>query len=449
MSRRINNMNEFNRQQLSAARPANGIHLVIAGPGTGKTRTMIERINNTVNEFGLNPENLLILTFSRKAAEEIRERLTGSSGIDFSSAFAGTFHSFCLRVLKENSELYLKHSGMESFPHVIDSEQEDSIRQKLFMRNPERFIGIPYDAVIKIMNRPRPFTKKTAERIIRSGLFKQMEQFRSEFRSYKHEHSLIDYSDMTSHAAELLTSCKELRNKIQAKYSFIFIDEFQDTSHEDFTLLSLVAGHNANIFMVGDDYQSIYRFRGARVEYLVNIKKFFTGANIHKLTVNYRSHSEIVHLSNRFISHNSFRSKKKIVSAKGKGGRVMFRRAKDYKEEAYMVLRIINDMDDSCTCAVLFRNNCQVDRLQTIVSCGGKNPVLLTMHASKGLEFDCVIICGVSDSIIPDRETDIEDERRLFYVALTRARTELHIIYETNDKEKLPRFIAECGYTGE
>lgn len=441
-------MNAFNREQQAAASPAKGIHVVLAGPGTGKTRTMIERINNTLMESGLNPENLLILTFSRKAAEEIRDRLTGSAGTDFSTAFAGTFHSFCLRILVDNNELYCSHSGMNSFPHVIDSEHEDAIRLKLYMAAPERFMGIPYDAVIKIMNRRKPFPAKTAARIAGSGLLAEIEKFREEYRQHKQYNSLIDYQDMIAHATKLLAASEELRDNLRTKYRFIFIDEFQDTSEEDFKLLSLVTGENANIFMVGDDYQSIYRFRGARVEYLVNIRKFFPGARIHKLTVNYRSHSEIVQLSNRFISHNSFRSKKDIVSAKGKGGCVLFHRAENLQDEAGIISDIIDVCDDWCTCAILCRNNYQVDSLKRMISCGNKNISLLTMHASKGLEFDCVIISGVSDGIIPDKDTDIEDERRLLYVALTRARRSLHITYETDDKGKLPRFVAECGYSG-
>lgn len=440
-------MTDLNLQQQGASRPAKGIHLVIAGPGTGKTRTMIERINNTMKEFSLDPENILILTFSRKAAEEIRERLASSTGTDFSAAFAGTFHSFCLRLLMENRELYLAHTGMKSFPRVIDSELGDSIRHELFMKDPERFMGIPYDAVIKIMNRQKPFPAKTAARISGSGLYSQIEKFREEYKLYKHRHTLIDFSDMTAHAASMLSENAVLREKIHVKFSFIFIDEFQDTSHEDFNLLSYIAGNDANIFMVGDDYQAIYRFRGARVEYLVNAGRFFAGANICKLTINYRSHSEIVDLSNRFIRHNSTGSKKKIISSKGKGGRVLFHRSKNFKDESMLVLNIISGIDEPCTCAILCRNNYHVNRLQNHISPHGMNVSCMTMHSSKGLEFDCVIITGVSEGIIPDRDSDIEDERRLFYVALTRARRELHIIYETDDEGKMPRFVTECGYT--
>lgn len=442
-------MTDFNLQQVKASRPGTGTHLVIAGPGTGKTRTMIERILNTAAVFSIQPENMLILTFSRKAADEIRERLNASSGIDFSKAFAGTFHSFCLRILMDNSELYLSRTGMKTFPQVIDNELKETIRHELFMSDPERFMGIPCDAVIKIMERQKPFPGKTAKRIEKSGLNSRFEQFREEYRAYKQKNSLIDYSDMTEHAIAMLSSGEEAAEQLRSKYRFIFIDEFQDTSRDDFMLISLVAGRDSGIFMVGDDYQSIYRFRGAKVEYLVNIRRFFPAANIHKLTVNYRSHSEIVDLSNRFILHNSFRSKKKIVSAKGKGGSVQFHRAKSLPDEAGIISQIISGRDDTYSCAVLCRNNYQITRLKPLITCGERKISLLTMHASKGLEFDCVIISGVSDAVIPDRDTDIEDERRLFYVALTRARLDLHIIYETNDKGKIPRFIAECGHTAE
>ncbi len=199
--------------------------------------------------------------------------------------------------------------------------------------------------------------------------------------------------------------------------------------------------------MVGDDYQSIYRFRGAKVEYLVNVKKFFPDAYIHRLTINYRSHSEIVAVSNRFIRHNTFRSKKNIISANGKGGSVRFHRAKNFQDETAIISAIMNN-SKTFAYAVLYRNNYQGDGLRRHITTDVKDVSFLTMHASKGLEFDAVIISGVKESIIPDRDTDIEDERRLFYVALTRARKELHIIYETDDKGDIPRFAAECGYTG-
>ncbi len=439
-------MGKFNTEQQKAATAERGIHLVIAGPGTGKTRTLIQRISNTVKDLGVPPEQILILTFSRKAADEIRERLTSLSGIDFAAAFTGTFHSFCLSLLKENCEQYLAHSGMSQFPGVIDRDNEKKIMQELFMTDPGRFMGLPFDAVMKIMNRKRPFVKNASKRLEKCGLMPRIDEFREEYRLYKINNSLIDYNDMTSHATALLNSSDEVRNNTISRFGFIFVDEFQDTSHDDFNLLSLVAGKNTGIFMVGDDFQAIYGFRGARVDYLVNAEKYFTGIVKHRLTVNYRSHSEIVNVSNRFICHNTFRSKKVIISANGKGGIVRFHKLKHPAFEAEIVSQIMLSRKSSYNCAILYRNNYQGIKLRKQIH-DEPDISFLTMHGSKGLEFDIVIITGVCDKIIPDRDTNIEDERRLFYVALTRARYELHIVYE-EDNGNIPRFIRECGFRG-
>lgn len=441
-------MNGFNKNQAAAIRPGNGIHLVIAGPGTGKTRTMIERIRNTILEYGTDPGRILILTFSRKAAEEIRERLAAVLSSDISRTFAGTFHSFCLDLLKKNSGIYIKHTGMVRFPGIIDSDAEEGIMKKLFMRNAEKFIGLPYDAVMKMLNSRKVLPAKTVKRLERSGIIQELEKFIESYNAYKKENSLIDYADMTGHAIELLRSYPQLLEKVQSMFDFIFVDEYQDTSVSDYELISLVSGRCTGLFMVGDDCQSIYRFRGARYEYIVNAGKFFPDAAIHKLTINYRSRSEIVDLSNRFIKHNRFRTAKKIVSASGKGGIIRYHESKDITDEPDIINSILSGHAPGPTCALLCRNNWQIDRITHGLNQHGHELSVLTMHSSKGLEFDVVIIAGVADSVIPDRDSHIEDERRLFYVALTRAKIELHIIYRRNNDRSLPVFIRECGYSG-
>jgi DNA helicase-4 len=200
--------------------------------------------------------------------------------------------------------------------------------------------------------------------------------------------------------------------------------------------------------MVGDDFQSIYKFRHSRVEYIINAKKFFPGITIHKLTVNYRSHKEIITISNRFINLNKFRTSKKITSHRGKGGKVKLYNIEDMENEAQVLIKIISKVPGNYTIAVLYRNNYQGSFLKSRIESdnSGREIEFMTMHGSKGLEFDTVIIAGISDKIIPDKTSDIEEERRLFYVALTRAKKELHLLYYKNGPDELPRFIKEIGY---
>jgi len=441
-------MKKLNRTQQAAALPAEGPCIVLAGPGTGKTRTLIERIKNTVNRYKVNPENLLILTFSRKAADEIRERLVREGDKTMSAVFSGTFHSFSLRLLMENSGLYLGQKGMKKFPGVLDREKEEVEMRRIFMTRCASFRGMPCDTALKLMRISRALPAGIQNRLDRSGLSAELDSLKKEYASYKAEHCLIDYDDMTEHAIALLESYPGTAVRVRKQCRFIFVDEFQDTSAGDFRLLTLIGGREGNIFMVGDDYQSIYRFRGARVEYIINARKFFPGAGTHKLTVNYRSNSEIVRMSNSFISRNRVRSKKVIISARGGGGAIRFHCAADAGDEAGIIGRVLNEKRDNLSCAVLYRNNYQGETILRLLPGADLKASLLTMHGSKGLEFDTVIIAGVADSIIPDRETHIEDERRLFYVALTRAKSELHIIYRKNTRGELPRFVRECGYKG-
>lgn len=406
---------------------------------------MIERILSTISEFHTEPGKILILTFSRKAAEEIRERLKAASSGKIQDIFAGTFHSFCLELIKKNSPLYIEHYGMKRFPDIIDHEQEEIIISRLFMQNAECFMGLSYDAAMRIISTHKKMPRKTRRVLNNSGLVSSLENFKESYIKYKKENSLIDYSDMTGHAIGLLQEYSSLRMDVQSRFDFIFVDEFQDTSSEDFTLLSLIASKQTGLFMVGDDCQSIYRFRGARVEYMINVEKFFPGAVIHKLTINYRSNVEIVNLSNKFIRRNRFRTKKLIVSANGKGGEVRFHKAESSADEAGIIMQIINN-NPGCPCAVIYRNNYQGERLFRQIPDKPENTEFLTMHSSKGLEFNTVIIAGVSDNIIPDGDSDIEDERRLFYVALTRAKKRLHIIYHCSQDGTLPQFIKECGH---
>jgi len=441
-------MRKLNIEQIAASEPGSGITLVIAGAGTGKTSTMITKIKNVVNSKIVKPEEIAILTFSKKAAGEINERLSEEFNDTFKSGFTGTFHSFSLKLLKENSGLYLHHRSLNSFPSVINREDKAIIMQKLIMNQSEKFLGLPADVVINLSENLNLMNEKTILKLKSGPLFNEIYNIKESYENHKKEKLLIEFEDIINHAAELLESFPGFKPKIVEKYRYIFVDEFQDTSDNNFQLLScLLPAENKNLFMVGDDYQSIYKFRHSRVEYIINAKKFFPDVSIHKLTVNYRSKKEIILISNRFIRLNRFRTSKKILSDRGKGGSVKFYNVEDMHNESELLNKIIVSAPHNSSIAVLYRNNYQGEYLSKNFNSGnsGGTVEFMTMHGSKGLEFDIVIIAGISDKIIPDRTSDIEEERRLFYVALTRAKNELHLLYYQHGQNKLPRFIRELG----
>jgi DNA helicase-2/ATP-dependent DNA helicase PcrA len=442
-------MSRLNPQQIAASKPDSGVNLVIAGAGTGKTSTMITKIHNILEHSIVRADQILILTFSRKAAGEIKERLSEKLKTECEPGFAGTFHSFSLKLLKDQRDEYLKHRKIDSFPAVIGKDEKENIMKELIMEKPEKFLGLPANAVIKLAENINHLDNKILLKLKSGPLFGEITDIISKFEKYKNEKLLIEFEDMINHTTELLESYPEVQNKITSKYKYIFVDEFQDTSENNFRLLSLLLpGDNRNLFMVGDDFQSIYKFRHSRVEYIINAKKYFPEITIHKLTVNYRSHKEIITISNRFINLNKFRTSKKITSHHGKGGKVKFYNIEDMENEAQVLIKIISKVPGNYTIAVLYRNNYQGSFLKSRIESenSGRETAFMTMHGSKGLEFDTVIIAGISDKIIPDRTSDIEEERRLFYVALTRAKKELHLLYYKNGPDELPRFIKEIGY---
>ncbi len=442
-------MRTLNTEQITASKPDGGISLVIAGAGTGKTSTMIAKIKNVIEHSIVNPQEIVILTFSRMAAEEIRKRLSSELNFNFEPGFAGTFHSFSLKLLKENSEYYFKTKRINSFPTIIGSEEKENIMRELIMENPGKFLGIPATAVIKLSDNINHLNENIIAKLKTSQLFDEIINVNNRYNNYKKVKLLIEFEDMINHAADLLEKYTDLKKEINKKFRFIFVDEFQDTSENNFRLLSLLLPEEKiNLFMVGDDFQSIYKFRHSKIDYIVNAEKYFPRISIHKLTFNYRSKKEIIGISNRFIKQNKFRTDKKISSYNGKGGKVKFYLITDMHYEAEIINKIVCSLDWSFSIAVLYRNNYQGEFLKAKFESNnyGRPVEFMTMHKSKGREFDVVIIAGISDKIIPDRTTDVEEERRLFYVALTRAKNEIHLLYYKNNKDEFPQFIRELGY---
>ncbi len=444
-------MKQINKNQAKASMGTGGVSLVIAGAGTGKTTTMIKKIINCVESGTASPEKTVVLTFSRKAAEEIRERISRSSSSTGEIGFAGTYHSFSLKLLKEYSSDYLKMKNQPSFPALITEEDKEKVMRDIVMRDPGRFYGVPYDAVLSIAENIGRLPDYMMKKLKSSPLYNELISVKKDYCVYKASNNLIDYEDMIDDAAELLKNYPDVMNDLHSRYSYIFVDEFQDTSENNLRLLkAVVPVKERNLFMVGDDFQSIYKFRGSRVHFLIDIKEHFPEAEIHKLTMNYRSRKEIVTLSNRFIRLNRLRTDKAIKSFRGRGGRIFFHKTENAISEAGIISSIICKESSAKETGILYRNNSQGEIINKYITLNLNHSInLMTMHSSKGLEFERVIIAGISDRIIPDRGSDIEEERRLFYVAMTRAKDELHLIYYKNSSGRLPRFIWELGYREE
>lgn len=444
-------MTSLSNEQINASRSVGGVTLVIAGAGTGKTKTLIRKIT-TIIQYGISPENILVLTFSRKAAEEIRSRVREEIGGTALGLVAGTFHSFCLRFLKEHSEIFKVRFGYPQFPAVLEEEERKSMIQDVIRKKIGDFLGIPLDVIERFVSDPLKSKGYIKTRMDQYGLSEKIREVREEFQREKVNRSVVDFQDMMNYTLDILEHDEKIRRNIMDTFRHVLVDEFQDTSPDNFRLLELITNKDSpNLFVVGDDWQSIYGFRYSNIEYIVRIKRFFPEAEIHRLTVNYRSRHEIVALSNRFIRNNRIRTCKRLRSYKGRGGIVQRYFVQDSYQENEAIASILAGLDPSAgSVAVLYRNNWQgriIDSfLKTRISgFHNANVQLMTIHASKGLEFDTVIIAGIKDSILPDPSSDIEEERRLMYVALTRAREELHLICHSAGIKKLSLFARELN----
>ncbi|MCP4135119.1 MAG: ATP-dependent helicase [bacterium] len=455
-------MTQLNKQQFKASRPTGGISLVIAGAGTGKTKTLVEKVQNIIRDSStretppaggsIKPENILILTFSRKAAEEIKERVMADIKTSASGINSGTFHSFCLGFLKDYREQFISAYGFKTFPAILDDNRREEIIAAILETRLKNFLGLPKAVVLTLALSMNTISDHTKNKLQSTGLFDALLEVTRLFAEEKRKLALIDFDDMMSFTIELLESDPELRAAVHQRYRYILVDEFQDTSDNNFKLIRLLLPEGKeNLFAVGDDWQSIYGFRKARVEYIISMQRYFPGAAIHKLTINYRSRKEIVKISNSFIRKNRFRTKKRLLSFKGKGGKIFYYHVSDIEDEVSRVKSIIQKEythGRAPNIAILYRNNWQGEHLRRGLRLPGneyREVQFMTMHASKGLEFDVVIIAGVSDKIIPDKTTDLEEERRLFYVALSRAKERLHVVSHFNDEGVVSRFGRELG----
>ena len=436
-------MANLNKEQYRASRADGGVHLVIAGAGTGKTVTLVEKVRSILALGNVQPERILTLTFSRKAAEELKERLLASG--EGEAVSVGTFHSYALSILRRFANDFLNDAGFDAFPTIMEDEDKDNIIGELIRERRGDFFGMPDVAVRRSLEREN-WSQSEQSKLKASGLFDAFERLKSDLEERKKALRFMDFEDIITYCNRLLSRRVDLLQQITDSLDYILVDEYQDTSDNNFELLKLLTyDGKKNLFVVGDDWQAIYGFRNARVEYILNMSKYFQNITVHKLTCNYRSREEIVSLSNKFIRGNKNRTKKRLSSSKGRGGLVAHYGVKSQTEELSLLRNIL--ARDKGEAAVLFRNNWQREVLLKKFPdlAERENLSLLTMHASKGLEFDSVIIIGVDDAIIPDKNGKIEEERRLFYVALSRAKERLYIISRLNDRGELSLFGKELA----
>ncbi|MEG2274173.1 MAG: UvrD-helicase domain-containing protein, partial [Clostridia bacterium] len=332
----------LNEQQLAPVEDTEGAVLVLAGAGSGKTRVLTFRIAYLIQNKQIAPFNILAITFTNKAAAEMKERV--ASLVGQSDILISTFHSFCARILRwEISNLEGYNSNFSIYDDgdcgriisriLKDMEIEDAKDLKKDIRwhisNAKNHALSPKDYAVKI--------KGEKNSVIVSAVFEQYEQ-------QLRQNNALDFDDLLLKTVTLFANNKEVLRKYQQRYQYIMVDEFQDTNKIQYMLVRLLSAMYGNIFVVGDDDQSIYGWRWAEVENIINFKKHFAGARIYKLEQNYRSTANILNLANKIIENNEQRMGKTLWTDGENGVKVVYNSCYNERSEADYVVEQINSL---------------------------------------------------------------------------------------------------------
>ncbi len=362
-------MNNLNEKQLEAVNTINGPVLILAGAGSGKTTVLINRINYMISECNIAPWSILTITFTNKAANEIKERLANTIGEDAKDIWASTFHSMCVRMLRRDAEKIGYKSGFtiydtaDSTTLIKECIKELGYNDKDFA--PKMVLSVISSAKDKLIT-PTAFLNEYTGDFRMEKIGRLYERYQHKLKSY----NAFDYDDLIMQTVKLLESNEDVLNYYQNKFKYIMVDEYQDTSHSQYRLIYNLAKSHHNICVVGDDDQSIYKFRGADISNILDFEKQFKDTKIIKLEQNYRSTQPILDAANAVIKNNGSRKSKNLWTSKAEGDKVCVYCAANEREEAYFAVRKIEDYIRNGgkykDIAILFRMNAQSRVLEEV-----------------------------------------------------------------------------------
>ena len=327
----------LNARQVEAVIHKDGPMLVLAGAGSGKTTVLIARVERLI-ESGVRPWNILTITFTNKAADELKNRLVAKLGTEAADVFASTFHSMCVRILRRDGE---KIGIPKSFT-IYDAD--DSLRVvkkclKAINLDEKQFAPRPIAGAISHAKESLEQPKELAANAEKTGDFRQkiVARVYAEYQKELHEAGALDFDDLLCETVRLFRESPETLEYYQNRWRYIMVDEYQDTNHVQYMLVALLAQKYKNICVVGDDDQSIYKFRGATIENILSFERQFPGAKVVRLEQNYRSTQNILSAANKVIEHNLERKGKTLWTANGDGSKITVRRCVDEDSEASFV----------------------------------------------------------------------------------------------------------------
>ncbi|MBU3840446.1 MAG: DNA helicase PcrA [Candidatus Ruminococcus intestinipullorum] len=352
----------LNEQQREAVYCTEGPLLILAGAGSGKTRVLTHRIAYLIEEMGINPWNIMAITFTNKAAEEMRERVDKLVGFGSESVWVSTFHSSCVRILRR----YIDRLGYDTNFTIYDTDDQKTMIKdvcKLLQIDTkvykERNLMGAISAAKNEMITSEEFELRAAGDYGKQKIAKVYTEYEKQMRA----NNALDFDDLLVKTVQLFQTQPDVLENYQERFRYIMIDEYQDTNTVQFLLVSLLAGKYRNLCVVGDDDQSIYKFRGANIKNILNFEEQFQDARVIKLEQNYRSTGSILDAANAVISNNTGRKEKKLWTENGEGEKLkvcQFETA--YDEAEYVANDILQEVkkgESYKAHAILYRTNAQ------------------------------------------------------------------------------------------
>ncbi|MCI5873071.1 MAG: DNA helicase PcrA [Clostridiales bacterium] len=355
----------LNEQQRLGVTTTEGPVLILAGAGSGKTRVLTHRTAYLIEEMGVNPYNIMAITFTNKAAGEMRERIDAMVGYGSESIWVSTFHSTCVRILRR----HIDRIGYDTNFTIYDADDSKAVMKEICKRldidtkiYKERSLLAAISSAKDELISPNEFALRAAS-ASDFGKRKQAQVYR-EYQDVLRKNNALDFDDLIVKTVELLQSDPEVLAYYQERFRYIMVDEYQDTNTAQFQLIRLLAGKYKNLCVVGDDDQSIYKFRGANIYNILNFEKHFPDAVTIKLEQNYRSTQTILDAANGVIANNVDRKRKSLWTANDVGEKIDFEQFDTAYEEADYVTRdILAGMREGRyrygDYAVLYRTNAQ------------------------------------------------------------------------------------------
>ena len=352
----------LNEPQREAVLHADGPLLILAGAGSGKTRVLTHRIAYLIEELGVNPWNILAITFTNKAAGEMRQRVDDLVGFGSESIWVSTFHSMCVRILRR----FIDRLGYDSRFTIYDTDDQKTLMKAVCKKAgidtkqfKERMLLSVISSAKNEMILPEEFELNAGGDFAQLKIAKVYREYETQLKA----NNALDFDDLLVKTVQLLQTQPDVRENYQERFRYIMVDEYQDTNTVQFRLVSLLAGKYRNLCVVGDDDQSIYKFRGANIRNILDFEKEYPDAKVIKLEQNYRSTENILNAANGVISNNRGRKDKTLWTANGEGEKISLRQFDTAYDEAEFIAedirREVHEGASYNDSAVLYRTNAQ------------------------------------------------------------------------------------------